>query len=780
MITTLMIMYVVLIKMGLSDTSVPVGQNPSIVYDPKQNGNTFLIYNSAQGLQSMYCEDSRCDKNIPQTLKCDAKLYASALLAIPMDENGHGPCNKTITTSSSSSHNNGDNAGQETKTVYCTYYMVIGYGSLTSSKSSGTSSVSFIICYDSFCSLDTMDEIVIDTAFNDEPYSFGYSISLTRWVELSSGKRYPMFTYSKYSTILNKYILNVIICLNVICSKWIGKNYESFASNPPYVILGPDTQSISSSVGKGIISIQETWEQAVTNWVTIMFSKLVNITNKTAGVSKINVFVLVTATCSLNTGKYGLECNSFIGKELNSTIVFGKDDITIRAKQILKTNFVSMKQYEPASTTTGVPLFITTYIIDDNTANNKATPTNELWLLYCFDIFCTKSSNRTFYSVRNVKLIDYPQLALPTTSDQASDMPHIIYFENSTSLAVMTCDYKEYTPWNCTNLDYNLVTLAIYNETNFESASMQISVVINPLYSYESVILFSQVMNKDGSGAGIFNGTIYIQCGNTYCQNYNGGVLIQGSNSINTDKFQTNFDIQVFVILSWILTFITIFGIFSIYKFISPSNFISKNVRNAYLTKVSLDSSIRSLSYWFFFANLICSAMCIIPWFAYFDYDYKLYSLMIVPPFIPIILTLFLVLILHICPLQTKNKCFINFLIIISFLYYLSTILLSYSFSYVWNLKSKNCQTSDLSGLKIVILTGHIATCIVIQYLLFWNIKCFQALKIASPESRNNKLVNNNNNIHHDLDVNINNNNNNTHHKIIPNSRLLAALNDRQ
>eukprot|EP01084_Bolivina_argentea_P134520 237268_1 len=226
--------------------------------------------------------------------------------------------------------------------------------------------------------------------------------------------------------------------------------------------------------------------------------------------------------------------------------------------------------------------------------------------------------------------------------------------------------------------------------------------------------------------------------------------------------------------MSWIQSFITIFGIFSIYKFISPSTFISKNIRNAYLTKVSLDATrIRPLSYWFFFINLICSAMCIIPWFAYFDYqNTHLYSLMIIPPFIPVILTLFELLILHTSLiLYTSLIKYFNFYI--SILYYLSIILLSYSFSFVWNLQSTNCQTSDLSGLKMVILVGHIATCCVVLYLLFWNIKCFQALKLASPEMSKQPI----NHLHSN---NYNNQNINSNvHKVIPNSRLLAALDDR-
>lgn len=266
---------------------------------------------------------------------------------------------------------------------------------------------------------------------------------------------------------------------------------------------------------------------------------------------------------------------------------------------------------------------------------------------------------------------------------------------------------------------------------------MQIDVAINPTQSSESVLIFSQVMDK-GGGGGIFNGSIFINCQTVNCaQNYG---LKSVDDSMNTDVFTTSFDATIFILMAWILSIVALLGISLIFRFISPMQFIAKYVRNAYLAKVSLDETrIKSKVYWFFFVNLICSAMCIIPWFAYFDLDFKSYALMIIPPFVPIVLTLCLVLIFHTCPLTNYLS---PILCILSLCYWLSLIFLSYSFSFVWTLQSESCQTSDLSGLKMVILSGHFATCLVIFYLLFWNVRCVQALKLASPQSINTNLRN--------------------------------------
>ena len=455
-----------------------------------------------------------------------------------------------------------------------------------------------------------------------------------------------------------------------------------------------------------------------------MFAKNVNITNT----SNKNVYVLSLGTCALSSSDLVPQCIDFKdGKELYSRIVFN-ESTEIAQNQILKTNTVSMIQYEPSSEgIADVPLFITTYII------NSAAHNDQLWLLYCFDIFCN-SQRKTFYKVRDVATIDYPQIILPTTQNEETYLPKLVFFENSTSLMVMSCNYGQ-TEWNCTDKDYNHPTLAIVHNDNFETASMQIDVAINPTISSESVLIFSQVMDK-GGGGGIFNGSIFVNCQTVNCkQNY--GLKIV-DDSVNSDIFSTYFDFSIFVIMACTVSLVALIGVMSIYRFISPMQFIAKYVRNAYLAKVSLDSTrIKPKVYWFFFANLICSAMCIIPWFAYFDYDFSSYAIMIIPPFVPIVLTLWMVLMFHTCPLTNGLS---PILVIISVFYWLALIFLSYSFSFVWTLESQSCQTSDLSGLKMVILSGHIATCLVIFYLLFWNIRCFQALKLASPQSINTNV----------------------------------------
>ena len=208
-----------------SDTSTPVGQMPSIVYAAREGSsttNSFLIYNSAQGLESIHCYDDLCDKQTRQTLKCDTKIYSSSMIALTNSPSQQG-CSKYFDDIS--------------KKLYCWYYIVIGYGSLTESSSSSVSSVSFITCYGENCDRNYMNEIVIDTSFDDNSlYPFGYATSISTY--FNGYVRYPMFTYSKYDHKLNKYVLNTIICLSFECDKWIGKEQPGYVSTPPYVILG--------------------------------------------------------------------------------------------------------------------------------------------------------------------------------------------------------------------------------------------------------------------------------------------------------------------------------------------------------------------------------------------------------------------------------------------------------------------------------------------------------------------------------------------------------------
>ena len=185
-----------------------------------------MIYNSVQGLESMYCFDPDCNSRFTQILKCDAKLYSSALLAID-------PPNIKC--------KNADGA-------FCHYYIVVGHGSL--STKSTISTVSLFICYDIKCTRDLADEVIIDTNFDSSSYPFGYSISLTSWTDLDGESRdtYPLFTYSKYSDKLKQFVLKIIICLDPYCSTWIGKSQSTFASNPPYVALGTFSNLCSLSI----------------------------------------------------------------------------------------------------------------------------------------------------------------------------------------------------------------------------------------------------------------------------------------------------------------------------------------------------------------------------------------------------------------------------------------------------------------------------------------------------------------------------------------------------
>ena len=495
-----------------------------------------------------------------------------------------------------------------------------------------------------------------------------------------------------------------------------------------------------TTIPKGKASIQEIVDHTLDRYIAVMFCKNVNMTDSKTNKTTKDVSALTIGTCALTTSG----CSMLSGKELNSTIIFQNNTL-----MKLHLNSISMTYYALAQSQANVPLFVTTFITLNS--NNNA---NELWILYCFTLFC-QSKNKLYYKIRSSS----NQLSYPVIAIDSDTRPSIVYFENSTSLMYISCQDSSYK-WNCT-LPSNVIITRLKNNTNYVTSSMQISFSTSPS-TLNAVILFSMVVNP-----GIFNGSFLISCSSATCYFHQGSLI---DNDSNTDKFSTSFDITVFVINSWIISFIIIIGIFAMYKFIPATNFISKNIRNAYLTKVSLDPSrIRPLTYWFFFAILICSAMCIVPWFAYFDYDMKTYSFMILPAFFPVIITLLLVLILHICRLQ-QNLC--KILIIISILYWLSTLALSYSFSLVWKLKSDNCQISDLSGLKIVILVGHISTVCVVIYLLFWCIKCFQALKLASPEKLRNIYSDRANNKNYFNALSGQNN------KIIPNSRLLQALHD--
>ncbi len=119
-------------------------------------------------LESMCCENSYCGSSIKQTLKCDAKLYSSSLISIDYTQSSYSSCFKTVPNKD----------GKTDKTLYCTYYIAIGYGSLRSKQN--TNSVSFIVCYDNICDIDNMEEQVIETSFNSDSISLTtYSDSLT-------------------------------------------------------------------------------------------------------------------------------------------------------------------------------------------------------------------------------------------------------------------------------------------------------------------------------------------------------------------------------------------------------------------------------------------------------------------------------------------------------------------------------------------------------------------------------------------------------------------------
>ena len=477
MATNLMILITVIvylwmnIVLGITGSS-PIGQDPSIVYAPYTT-NGFLIYSGASGLESMYCEDEKCMKTINQTLIQNVNnIYSSSLLSINTGSSIQN-CSNII--------NN--------KLYYCYYYIVVGY------NKSSKNIVSFIICYDKFC--NNYSENIIDST-NDMIHSFGYSISLSTYTAYNGNNNnkkqiYPMFTYSKYNEYLNEYILNVIICLDFLCNSYIGKDINNNNELPPYILLGNNI-----TISKGKISIQEIWSNNQENYLAIMYGKMINNNNN---YKKNNGIGLMVAGCSLNTeNNNGItDCNKLMNKQLENNLISTNNEY-------LAIDHVSMVKYPLSETRSNVPMMIGIYTM----INNKNVNEMELWILYCFNLFCN-SQRKLNYKLWTSSKIDYPLIEI----HYGYYYPSIIFFDDSSTLIMMSCEYQP-VPWNCTQLTYNHPTYVIYENDNFNSSLMQISAVAN-IYSYqESLVLFSMVGDQ-GKSSTNYLGAQYILCETATC-----------------------------------------------------------------------------------------------------------------------------------------------------------------------------------------------------------------------------------------------------------------------
>eukprot|EP01083_Nonionella_stella_P269806 913162_1 len=290
----------------------------------------------------------------------------------------------------------------------------------------------------------------------------------------------------------------------------------SFNSLPPYARLG--IKPGDNSVGKGVISIQETWSSE-TNFLTLMFTSNINISHNGTIIEK-NVYVLTIGTCGLSSSEVVSGCFDLSGKELNSTIMYN----IYGTSGTLKTNAISMVQYYPSSQgQSGLPLFITTYMRMMN---------NGYYIVLIY--FAIQKIKHII--IRTVKNIDYPQIII-SSLESNSYLPTIVFFENSSGLMVMSCNYAP-AEWNCTSLDYDHQTHAILNNSEFETASMQIAIKSSPDIYGESMIIFSEVRDESGSGGGIFNGSVIIGCKSITCEFHNGFIYLQ-SNEKYRYKFNT-------------------------------------------------------------------------------------------------------------------------------------------------------------------------------------------------------------------------------------------------
>ena len=418
-------------------SSAPIGQNPSITYAPGLP-NAFLIFTGFNGLESLFCNDAACHHFSNQTLIPNVEIYSTSLMTIESKK-----CSKIV--------NN--------HTLYCSYYMVIGYG--TKSKDM----LSFIICYDNLCEIKNMDNIIIDSS-TETSYSFGYSTSLNLYKNQQNNEYLPMFTYSKYDATIKQYVLKVIVCLDMFCSTYEGKQ----SHNPPYIVVGGDA--------KGEVSIQQTWYDINYNYVSIMYTKLEN-----------NKYGLNIAGCALHgQGDSITACNLMIGKELQYKLIFNN--------QYLSKNYVSMIEYFPSQQTQNVPIMIATY-----TLNNTKDTGEELWILYCFSLFCD-STKRLSYKLWAGEQINYP---LVNVRYEHYAFPYIAFFQDSKDLVFMTCEYTV-VEWNCTDLLYNHPTTVIYEDlNNLRTNEMQISVVGNLVSPQQSLMVTSIVQGNSYSGLEFVN-----------------------------------------------------------------------------------------------------------------------------------------------------------------------------------------------------------------------------------------------------------------------------------
>ena len=415
--------------------------NPSIVYAP-QSLNPFLIYTGENGLQSMYCYDVKCQLNANQTLIRNVSIFSTSLLSIDVHSSTQN-CSKVI------NH----------KLYYCSYYMLVSYGTASKSKNM----LVFLICYDNVCDIQNIDDIIIDSS-TETSYLFGYSTSLTTYFHQAYGQILPMFTYSKYDTTQKQYILNVIICLDMFCNTYYGKESD----NPPYVALGTDADA-----AKYEVSIQETWYYGSGNYLSLMYTKAYGV----------NI-----AVCGLNSTANGVSsCDHMVGDELESKSILNN--------QYLSKNYVSMVEYLPSKEEKNTPIMIATYTVN-NTQNND----DELWILYCFNLFCD-SQYRLSYKLWSATKITYPIIDVR----YAYYFPYIAFFQDSKDLVFMNCEYAV-NPWNCTQLLYNHPTTVIYEYlSNLDTDKMQISVVANLIAPQQSLMLSSIVQSDSYLGLEFVN-----------------------------------------------------------------------------------------------------------------------------------------------------------------------------------------------------------------------------------------------------------------------------------
>ena len=519
-------------------------------------------------------------------------------------------------------------------TSYIHWNTSIHYIGVYSARSaeSASYSINYIVCFDQYCDSNYSNEIT-----HSEDIT-GYTTAIS-YYNSSHNSILPMFAYTVFNAATKAFEINLIFCGNILCQYYIGKNSYSKSPLPVLNLYNQtDTDDITGPViAKGQIGLARIpWKQTNSksgpvSGIMVTYTKYwrIPVNNDTV------YFPYLTISVGNITGGRFQWINHTRFNQMSNYPISLKMVPSVQANPTNPHPIAYAIAYS-----NGTSLFIKNCVVPPiNYGYNICTQPQDS------NVTISNVNGTTFQSISNV------QLGISIDGSHA-----IAFIANSSYIFILKCKDK-----NCTNSDL----LTIQNNSEFTTSSMQLSLTMLSTEPFETALMYSiTTINESYSGLG------YYYCGypNCYYNTANHTIDVES----NFSDLNKNFELTPFIITLSSHTLITLIWIYIIFYKINPKDFISRNIQNAFLNTVTLDVRIlRPNSYWIFWCEIVCSSICVVPWFAYFQRS-KGYIIMILPPFVPILISLIYVIGLYFCMKQMKY-----ILIILPFFYYLANCFLS-------------------------------------------------------------------------------------------------------